>query len=231
MHASFVRSYLAVAGLAVGLGASLAAEEPAPPLPSEDLSGPPVVTARAWVVAEGANGGFLAAEEAETPLKAASTTKMMTCLVVLEQIDRDPAAAEEWVEFSEFAAATRGSRAELATGECIRVRDGLHALMLPSGNDMANAFAEHFEAPVRTAEGTEETRSWENTNQLLSRAEEYDGVKTGTAGGAGSCLVATGVREGRRLYVVVLGSAGNEARYADARNLFRWAWSQPPGAE
>jgi D-alanyl-D-alanine carboxypeptidase (penicillin-binding protein 5/6) len=64
---------------------------------------------------------------------------------------------------------------------------------------------------------------WNNTNQLL-RTEGYDGIKTGTTGAAGACLVSTGEREGRRLIVVVLGSTSTESRYADARNLYRWAW-------
>jgi D-alanyl-D-alanine carboxypeptidase (penicillin-binding protein 5/6) len=64
---------------------------------------------------------------------------------------------------------------------------------------------------------------WRNTNQLL-RTEGYDGIKTGTTGAAGSCLVSTAERDGRRLIVVVLGSTSTDARYTDTRNLFRWAW-------
>src|SRR6476661_6211175 len=33
-------------------------------------------------------------------------------------------------------------------------------------------------------------------------------------------------RDGRALVVVVLGSTSTDARYVDARNLFRWAWQQ-----
>jgi len=64
---------------------------------------------------------------------------------------------------------------------------------------------------------------WRSTNQLL-RIEGYDGIKTGTTGAAGNCLVSTGERDGRRLFVVVLGATSTEARYTDTRNLFRWAW-------
>jgi D-alanyl-D-alanine carboxypeptidase (penicillin-binding protein 5/6) len=64
---------------------------------------------------------------------------------------------------------------------------------------------------------------WRNTNQLL-RTEGYDGIKTGTTGAAGSCLVSTAQRDGQRLIVVVLGSTSTDARYTDTRNLFRWAW-------
>ena len=64
---------------------------------------------------------------------------------------------------------------------------------------------------------------WTNTNRLLD-TEGYDGVKTGTTRAAGECLVASGRRNGDHLIVVVLGASSTEARYTDARNLFRWAW-------
>jgi hypothetical protein len=54
--------------------------------------------------------------------------------------------------------------------------------------------------------------------------EGYEGIKTGTTTPAGCCLAACGRRGDRRLIVVVLGSTSTEARYADARNLFRYAW-------
>lgn len=66
---------------------------------------------------------------------------------------------------------------------------------------------------------------WKNTNQLL-RIEGYDGIKTGTTGAAGSCLVSTAERDGRRLVVAVLGSTSSDARYTDTRNLYRWAWRE-----
>ena len=66
---------------------------------------------------------------------------------------------------------------------------------------------------------------WKNTNRLLA-IDGYDGVKTGTTSRAGACLVSTAERGGRRLILTVLGSSGSDARYADARNLYRWAWNQ-----
>jgi D-alanyl-D-alanine carboxypeptidase (penicillin-binding protein 5/6) len=66
---------------------------------------------------------------------------------------------------------------------------------------------------------------WKSTNQLL-RIEGYDGIKTGTTGAAGACLVSSGERDGHRLIVAVLGAASTESRYVDTRNLFRWAWKE-----
>jgi D-alanyl-D-alanine carboxypeptidase (penicillin-binding protein 5/6) len=67
--------------------------------------------------------------------------------------------------------------------------------------------------------------AWKNTNRLLG-IEGYDGIKTGTTSAAGACLVSSAERSGDRLLVVVLGSESSSARYADSRNLYRWAWNQ-----
>ncbi|AMV34515.1 D-alanyl-D-alanine carboxypeptidase DacB precursor [Pirellula sp. SH-Sr6A] len=64
---------------------------------------------------------------------------------------------------------------------------------------------------------------WRNTNQLLD-IDGYLGVKTGTTDAAGACLVSCSEREGERILIVVLGASGSAARYADSRNLHRWAW-------
>jgi D-alanyl-D-alanine carboxypeptidase (penicillin-binding protein 5/6) len=76
---------------------------------------------------------------------------------------------------------------------------------------------------LATPDGMGRNVVWSNTNRLL-QTEGYDGVKTGTTTGAGACLIASGRRDGEHRIVVVLGSGSSDARYADARNLFRWAW-------
>lgn len=66
---------------------------------------------------------------------------------------------------------------------------------------------------------------WKNSNQLLG-IEGFTGIKTGTTTPAGACLVSTGERDGKKLVMVTLGSTSGTARYVDARNLYRWAWSE-----
>jgi D-alanyl-D-alanine carboxypeptidase (penicillin-binding protein 5/6) len=78
---------------------------------------------------------------------------------------------------------------------------------------------------VDSVSGYKRNVVWRNTNQLL-KVEGYDGIKTGTTGAAGNCLVSTAERDGRRLIVVVLGSSSTDSRYTDTRNLFRWAWKE-----
>jgi D-alanyl-D-alanine carboxypeptidase (penicillin-binding protein 5/6) len=76
---------------------------------------------------------------------------------------------------------------------------------------------------VDSVTGYQRNIVWRNTNQLL-RTEGYDGIKTGTTNAAGSCLVSTAERDGHRLIIAVLGATSTESRYADTRNLYRWAW-------
>ncbi len=68
----------------------------------------------------------------------ASTTKIMTSIVVLEN-----ANLSDIVTISKKAAGTGGSRLGLKVNDKITVHDLLYGLMLKSGNDAAVALAEH----------------------------------------------------------------------------------------
>lgn len=81
------------------------------------------------------------------------------------------------------------------------------------------------EGRITDAKGERRTQTWDNTNKLLD-IEGYDGIKTGTTTAAGSCLVGSGRRGDDHLLVTVLGCTSNDSRYADTRNLFRWAWRE-----
>ena len=66
----------------------------------------------------------------------------------------------------------------------------------------------------------------ESTNRLLTSYQGAIGVKTGFTGGAGLVLVAAAEREGRRLYVVVMGSEGPGAHFADASALLDYGFER-----
>lgn len=70
--------------------------------------------------------------------KMASTTKIMTATIIIENCNLD-----ESIEVSKKAAGTGGSRLGLKTGDKITIRDLLYGLMLCSGNDAAVALAEY----------------------------------------------------------------------------------------
>lgn len=138
----FTLSTLALLALAfVPVSAQPAKEAPKA---AERLDGPPIVSAKAWVIADGKTGKVLwGANEAEArPM--ASTSKIMTAWIVLRLAADDEKVLDEVVTYSERAAKTIGSSAKLNAGEKVPVKELLYGLLLPSGNDAATALAEHF---------------------------------------------------------------------------------------
>src|SRR5690606_33671323 len=63
---------------------------------------------------------------------------------------------------------------------------------------------------------------WRNTNRLLWGLDGAEGVKTGTTGRAGNCLVAAASRDGMSLISVVLHSRD---RWEDSRRALEWAFA------
>ncbi len=104
---------------------------------------PPVVNALAAVVVEGSTGRIIYNKNALEKRSIASTTKIMTALVALE--NGNP---EDIVKVSNSAAAIGGSRAGLREGEQYTLRELLFAMLMISGNDAAIAIAEHIGGSV-----------------------------------------------------------------------------------
>jgi len=115
-----------------------------PIAPPDDPHAPPYVTAAGWAIADAGSGEILWHSKGDEPRDMASTTKIMCALVVLNLAASDPKVLEEIVTISETADRTPGSTADVRVGEKIPVRELLFGLLLPSGNDAARAFAEHF---------------------------------------------------------------------------------------
>ncbi|HJZ59938.1 MAG TPA: serine hydrolase [Gemmataceae bacterium] len=129
---------------------------PQPPKASPDrIDGPPVVSAKAWAIADGKTGKVLWGTNEADPLAIASTTKIMTAWIVLRLATDDPKVLDEVMTISERAAKTGGTSAGIRAGEKIAVRDMLYGLLLPSGNDAAVALAEHV-GPRFRADGHKE---------------------------------------------------------------------------
>jgi D-alanyl-D-alanine carboxypeptidase (penicillin-binding protein 5/6) len=63
-----------------------------------------------------------------------------------------------------------------------------------------------------------------NRNQLLSRDETVDGVKTGFTDAAGYCLVASALRNDMRLVSVVMGASSPNARANENQNLLNYGF-------
>jgi len=118
--------------------------EPLAELLPSDANGTPIVSCKAWAVADARTGKILAGDRQDVPLDIASTTKMMTVLLIAKEIQNDPSGLEESISFSKRADQTIGSSATVRAGESIRLKDALYGLMLPSGNDASIALAEWY---------------------------------------------------------------------------------------
>lgn len=72
----------------------------------------------------------------------ASLTKIMTCLVVCQRIERNLLDPNLIVTINSRASSMVGTSSSLRIGDRLKVIDLLYGMMLPSGNDAAFALAE-----------------------------------------------------------------------------------------
>lgn len=90
------------------------------------------------VLMDGESGRVLYEKDGERPLANASTTKVLTCIVALENSPGD-----DYVQVSQNAASQPEVKLGLQKGEQYYLEDLLYSLMLKSHNDAAVAIAEH----------------------------------------------------------------------------------------
>ncbi|WP_072374960.1 D-alanyl-D-alanine carboxypeptidase family protein [Thermophilibacter mediterraneus] len=143
------RARLALA-LALAIGALCPALAAPAPANADEAAGseaaylasePPELASPAALLVEPSTGTVLLEKDADARREPASTTKVMTALVVLEHADLD---AEVTVEESDFDEVTpESSVAGLVAGETLSVRDLLACLLLPSGNDASYVLARY----------------------------------------------------------------------------------------
>lgn len=104
---------------------------------------PPKVSARAAIAVDALTGRILFEKNAHTRMEMASTTKIMTAIVAIENGKLD-----DVVTVSAKAAGVWGSKIALKKGDRMTLRNLLYGLMLKSGNDAAIAIAEHIGGSV-----------------------------------------------------------------------------------
>lgn len=95
------------------------------------------LNARSCIVLDRTSKKVLFGKNEYNKVKMASTTKILTATIILENCD-----LSETVTISKKAAGTGGSRLGLKTGDKITIRDLLYGLLLVSGNDAAVSLAE-----------------------------------------------------------------------------------------
>ena len=104
---------------------------------------PPRIAASSAIVMDFASGRILYEKNAYVRRSIASTTKIMTAIVAIENGN-----FEDDVVISKRSAAIGGSTVGLKQGRTYKLKDLMYAMMLRSGNDAAIAIAEHIGGSV-----------------------------------------------------------------------------------
>lgn len=155
-----LRALAAAVVVAVALSGPVAGQTVPPPTPvppsgspspfpttlhtPEPSRSPPELSAGSAVLVDLDTGQVLFEKDADQRRPIASTTKIVTALLVLEAV-----RPGEMVTVSAEAASQTGAVIGLEPGERISIRDLLRGLLLSSANDAAVALAEHVGGSVQ----------------------------------------------------------------------------------
>jgi len=119
-----------------GAAALLVALAAAGPAVAASDPGAPEIAAKAAILVQADTGTVIYARDASRRRPIASTTKLMTALLVLERLK-----LSDTVTTVRYRASAGESVAGFAPGEHVTVADLLRALLLPSANDAAESLA------------------------------------------------------------------------------------------
>ena len=102
------------------------------------------VLAQSYVLIEKETGKIICEKNKDKELMPASITKIMTLLLIFEEVDAGKIAYEDQVTVSEHAASMGGSQVYLEAGETQTVHDLLKCITISSANDACVAMAEYI---------------------------------------------------------------------------------------
>lgn len=155
-----------------------------------------VANARQYLLGDMDTGKILLKTEHKKEVPIASTTKIMTAVVALENYELN-----NIVTVSNTAATQIGADAFLLTGEQITVESLLNCLLIKSGNDSAYALAEHMN-------DSGETGTKKFVDKMNQRAKELGMQNTHYNDPAG--LDTTGYSSAYDLFIVTKFALKNE---------------------
>ena len=104
---------------------------------------PPEINAQGCVLIDASTGEVLYGKNDDKTFEPASTTKVMTALLTLEKCNLD-----DEVTVQEDFTKIDGTAIGLLKGDVLTVHDLLLGLLLESGNDCANALADHISGNI-----------------------------------------------------------------------------------
>jgi len=96
------------------------------------------------ILMEKETGTVIFEQDADTVTAPASVTKVMTTLLIMEEIAAGRLGLDDMITTSAYAASMGGSQVYLEEGEQMTVRDMLKAIIISSANDSSVAMAEHI---------------------------------------------------------------------------------------
>ena len=106
--------------------------------------------AKSVILMEASTGKVLYEYQADEQLPPASVTKIMTILLVMEEIDRGTLKLTDEIQVSDNASQMGGSQVFLKAGEVMTVEDLLKSVIVASANDASTALAEHIAGSVES---------------------------------------------------------------------------------
>ncbi|MFA4996386.1 MAG: D-alanyl-D-alanine carboxypeptidase family protein [Patescibacteria group bacterium] len=143
--------------------------------------------ARHYILADPDSGTIFAKNDADAQVPIASTTKIMSAVIALENYDLNDVAT-----ISTEASTQIGADAFLIPGEKITVENLLNCMLIKSGNDSAYAVAEHMSGDTGGID--------EFVKKMNEKARELDMNDTDYHDPAG--LDVTGYSSARDLYII-----------------------------
>ena len=120
------------------------------------------LTAKSAVVMEAGSGTILYQKDKDLKLPPASVTKVMSLLLIFEELDKGNLKYTDKVTVSEHAASMGGSQVFLEPGESQSVDTMLKCIVISSANDAVVSMAEH----IAGSEGAFVKRMNEKAKQL-----------------------------------------------------------------
>ena len=205
---------------------------------------PPTTSAQAFVLYCPDNNTVICSKNADERMRPASTTKIMTSLITLEEA----ASCNSEVTFKQEMVA-EGSSMYLKVGEKVRLSDLASGMMMASGNDAANAAAytisgspEKFSQRMNekakqigmtntnfvTPSGLDDDNHYSSAKDMALLYPYCTGGKTGYTTAAGRCLVSSAKKDGVTLVCVTLNDRND---WNDHISLYDYAFEKYRGVD
>lgn len=116
----------------------------AAPVSAEETASAVSVKAPEYVLMEPETGTMILEKDKDVPRSPASVTKVMTLLLIFEEIEKGNLKLDDTVITSAHAKSMGGSQVFLEEGETQTVETMIKCIVIASGNDASVAMAEHI---------------------------------------------------------------------------------------